>query len=355
MLAPAVAATGAFIAYLFSSERPGTDAGNEELSARVRFLESLVASIGEIAAARAPEQVLEQTRRQAERLFGARASLGAADGPAAGADDPRQLVVPLRVGQERTVPLRLERERPFDPEEASRAAFLADFASRANENARLLADAQVRQAERARLSEQLITAEQEERRRLALFIHDGPVQSMSGIALMLDAAVASLERGQADDAREVLNGALVRQRDAIRNLRDLSFALEPVVLRDQGFGPAVRALAERLALSNDIRIELDIDAGDLLAERAQVGLYQLVQEALNQALQRRPTRVAIRVERTGDGIEATIVDDGGRERRRGNFEAIAERARTLDGRLTVDQQAGGTTVRVLLPYLGGHG
>ena len=41
--------------------------------------------------------------------------------------------------------------------------------------------------EHARLLDQLITAEQEERSRLALFLHDGPVQSMSGIALMLDA------------------------------------------------------------------------------------------------------------------------------------------------------------------------
>ena len=46
--------------------------------------------------------------------------------------------------------------------------------------------------EHARLSDQLITAEQEERRRLALFLHDGPVQSMSGIALMLDAVVAAI-------------------------------------------------------------------------------------------------------------------------------------------------------------------
>ena len=40
----------------------------------------------------------------------------------------------------------------------------------------------MREAERARLSDQLITAEQEERRRLALFLHDGPVQYLAGIA-----------------------------------------------------------------------------------------------------------------------------------------------------------------------------
>ena len=84
--------------------------------------------------------------------------------------------------------------------------------------------------------DRLIAAEQDERRRLALFLHDGPVQQLSGIALMLDGALHSLGTGKLDDAREMLSTALARQRTTIRELRDLSFALEPVVLRDQGFG-----------------------------------------------------------------------------------------------------------------------
>src|SRR5690349_11376853 len=52
------------------------------------------------------------------------------------------------------------------------------------------------ETEHARLSDQLITAEQEERRRLALFLHDGPVQSMSGIALMLDGVIDAVEEGR---------------------------------------------------------------------------------------------------------------------------------------------------------------
>jgi signal transduction histidine kinase len=80
--------------------------------------------------------------------------------------------------------------------------------------------------------DRLIAAEQDERRRLALFLHDGPVQHLSGIALMIDAALHSIETGKLDDARTVLDSALERQRSTIRELRDLSFALEPVVLRD---------------------------------------------------------------------------------------------------------------------------
>ena len=86
--------------------------------------------------------------------------------------------------------------------------------------------------------DRLIAAEQDERRRIALFLHDGPVQNLAGIALMLDAALHSITTGKLDDARSVLSSALDRQRATIRELRDLSFALEPVVLRDQGFAPA---------------------------------------------------------------------------------------------------------------------
>ena len=99
-----------------------------------------------------------------------------------------------------------------------------------------------RESERARLADQLIAAEQEERRRISLFLHDGPVQSLSGITLMLDAALHQLSSGNLEEAMQVIEAVLERQRSTIKDLRDLSFNLEPVVLRDQGFEPAVKAL-----------------------------------------------------------------------------------------------------------------
>src|SRR6267142_6780235 len=86
--------------------------------------------------------------------------------------------------------------------------------------------------EQARLSDQLVAAGQEERRRIALSLHDGPVQSLAGISLMLDAALGQLERDDGvAEAVPIVRSALARTRDTIRALRDLSFNLEPVVLR----------------------------------------------------------------------------------------------------------------------------
>jgi two-component system NarL family sensor kinase len=204
--------------------------------------------------------------------------------------------------------------------------------------------------ERIRLFEHLIAAEQDERRRLALFLHDGAVQSLSGIALMLDAVEHAIAEGRYESAREILASALERQRETIQSLRDLSFNLEPVVLRDLGFVAAVRALADRLAVDDALAVELDVDLGEELAERAQVALYQLIREALAQAVGRSPKTIAVRLgELDGGGVQLTVSDDGRAERRRGTAEAFEERARPLSGRVQIETSGRGTTVTVVLP------
>jgi signal transduction histidine kinase len=352
-LAGAVAAAGALaFLLLLSAERRRHEAAEGELAATASFLESLVESMGTIAQTQEAVEILEQTRREAERLFHARAQIVAAgEAPQAQAGE-RAVIFPLRVHGDEIAALRLTRNRPFDRGDVVRATVLADFSARAFENARLLVEAKVREADRARLSDQIVTAEQDERRRLALFLHDGPVQSMSGIGLMLDAAIGSIEAGRLHDATRVLGSAVDRHRETIRSLRDLSFHIEPVVLRDQGFAAAVKAFAEQVGLASQVQVELDLEAAERLAEKAQVGLYQIIRESVNQAIRRGPpTRISIRVEQQDGEIATEIADDGAGERRRRSFEAVEERARTLNGRMSVGAGAnGGTAVRVVLPW-----
>jgi two-component system NarL family sensor kinase len=199
--------------------------------------------------------------------------------------------------------------------------------------------------------DRLISAEQDERRRIALFLHDGPVQNLSGIALMLDAAIHSVETGKIEDALQVLGSALDRQRATIRELRDLSFALEPVVLRDQGFGPALQALADQLGTANRIRVDLEVDDAQLAGQTAQVALYTIIRELLEQAIRRGPpTRISVGISGTEDGgLETVVGDDADPERRRRSFEAIEERVKQLHGTIDVDVSDSGTQVVVRLP------
>jgi two-component system sensor histidine kinase DegS len=219
------------------------------------------------------------------------------------------------------------------------------------ENARLLAEATIREEERSRLADRIITAEQDERRRLALFLHDGPVQNLAGIALMLDAAVHAIEDDRPADAKSIATSALQKHRETIRSLRDLSFNIEPVVLRDQGFAAAVQELADQLGIEHAVRIDLDLDRAPEFGENEEVGVYQIIRESLNQAVRRGPpTRIAVSVAEEPEGIALVVRDDGKGERRKASVDAIAERAATLRGRFTIEtDDEGGTEIRVVLP------
>jgi signal transduction histidine kinase len=200
-------------------------------------------------------------------------------------------------------------------------------------------------------TEQVLAAEQDERRRIALFLHDGPVQSLAGVALLLDAALDFVKRGEGGRAEEIIVKALDRTRTTIGELRDLSFNLEPVVLRDHGFSSAVTALAQDKGMEHGIQAELDVAAADALGERAQAALYQIVREALEGAIRRGPpqtftVRVTPSERRT---LTVEIADDAPSERRRRSIEVLEERARGLDAALTVEQEDTGSTMRLVLP------
>ena len=348
-LAASIALAGIVAASLIVSERRRHEAAERELTSEARFLESLVETMGSIAGGAA---VLERTRQEAERLFEARAVLLPPGERPRQAPAENAIVIPLRAHEEEIGALRLTRQRPFDRDEVVRATVLADFAAREHENAELLDDAREREAERSRLSDQLITAEQDERRRLANELHDGAVQSLSGVALLLDAGLNSIEEGRGEEALQIIRRALERHRATIGQLRNLSFNLEPVVLRDQGFAPAVRALTDQIELAHNVHVDVDVEAAEQLAEKTQAAMYQIIREALDQAVHRGPPQtLSVTMRQTPDGgVETAIADDAPGERRRRSLEELEERARTLNGVLTVDQgEEAGTTVRVVLP------
>jgi signal transduction histidine kinase len=197
-----------------------------------------------------------------------------------------------------------------------------------------------------------LAAEQDERRRLAELIHDGPVQQLAAIAQMLDAAAHALGVDNTASARHILRRATEVAREANADLRELVAGIEPSTLHEQGFSEAVRELADRLRARRRVRLELDVDAGDGLGVGAQAGLYQIVREAIDQAVRRgAPSRIEIAVASTqGGGAALTISDDGPPERRSTVLETLAERAATLNGRFTSEARwPRGSMIRIELP------
>jgi signal transduction histidine kinase len=168
---------------------------------------------------------------------------------------------------------------------------------------------------------------------------------------MLDAVTEFLTRGAVDDAQQVLEKALVLTRGTIGELRDLSFNLEPVVLRDHGFTTAVNALAQDRGIELGIKIDLDVAVAESLPERTQAALYQIVREALEGAIRRGPPQNFSVTLHPDDPqtLALTIRDDAPGERRRRSIEVLEERARTLHAAVSLQHDDTGSTLRLVLP------
>lgn len=212
------------------------------------------------------------------------------------------------------------------------------------------------ETERALLAERML-AEQEERRRLAELLHDGPVQQLSAIAQMLDTGRTDLERGETARAADVITRALELAREAARDVRSLCDDLEPRILHELGFAEAVSALTRRIAARHGVEIALDVSHGDELGENAAVALYELLREATEQTVRRGTlTRIEVTVRPTdGGGVELVVIDDGPPERRAAVLGALAERAATLNGRFSSEvRYPRGSTIRVDVPPAAAH-
>jgi two-component system, NarL family, sensor kinase len=200
-----------------------------------------------------------------------------------------------------------------------------------------------------RLAERLL-AERAERRRIAEQLHDGPVQHVAALAQMLDAAVHALDVDDVASGKRVTARALQVARDAAEELRVIVSGLEPVALNEVGLGAAVRELAERTAGRRGSSVEVAID-DEGVGEGARSSLFQVIREALDQAIRRGPpSAVSVSLSRTPtDGVELVISDDGAPERRQAVIDGLAERAAELNGTFDVRREGPWTTVRIVLP------
>ncbi len=195
-----------------------------------------------------------------------------------------------------------------------------------------------------------LRAERDERRRLAELIHDGPVQLVAAISQMLDAAHDALGVGDVASGAAIVERALAVAREAGGDLREIVSGIEPDALHELGLAAALAELTERHTSRRGIAFELDVSGEDDLGDGARSGLYQIVRDAVDQAVRRGPTtRIRISLAASDAGVELEIDDDGAEERRALVLAALAERVGELNGTFTSETRAAGTTIAIRLP------
>ena len=195
-----------------------------------------------------------------------------------------------------------------------------------------------------------LLGERAERRRIAEQLHDGPVQHVAALSQMLDAAVAALEEGEVEAGQRVAARALAVARDAAEELRGIVAGLEPVTLNEVGLAAAVREVADRTAGRRGASVEVTI-AETELGEGARSTLFQVIREALDQAVRRGPpTAVSVSLARTlAGGVELVVSDDAAPERRQAVIDGLAERAAELNGTFEARRDGSLTTIRLVVP------
>ncbi len=224
-------------------------------------------------------------------------------------------------------------------------------------------------AARAELLGRLVTAQEDERRRLSRELHDGLGQELTALILGLKALERDTPEAAPGRARLLELEATVGR--ISREAHDLAVELRPTALDDIGLGAALVAYVERWSQRTGIAAAfepLGLD-GDRLPPEAETTIYRVVQEALNNVAKHAGARnVSVMVARHGGEIIAMIEDDGrgfdpepaGRgapSARRGlGLPGMRERLALVGGELRVDSAEGeGAAVRARIPLPGPPG
>ena len=262
-----------------------------------------------------------------------------------------RLVLGPRVGDETfgTADRRLLEDLAHQIGVAAHAVRLTD------EALRLSADLQ-------RSRERLVTAREEERRRLRRDLHDGLGPQLAGLTMTAEAA-RDLVSSDPQRAKDLLGDLTERAQAAVSDVRRLVYALRPPALDALGLLGALRAHADH---HNEGGVRVTVEASEHLPSlpaAVEVAAYRITLEAINNAERHAAARtcvVRVSLDDTEEVLLVEIVDDGrgiGEERGAGiGLSSMRERAAELGGSCTVEALAsGGTRIRAYLPCGGDSG
>jgi len=270
-------------------------------------------------------------------------------------------VFPLKARGELIGSLTLTRDSPLElgEEEVELLAAVCNQAALAIENSRLYEDLSREHEVGRELLRRSVTAQEDERSRLAKELHDGVIQALVSALYRLQFAMAGARdlpeevRASLEEARETLDASIDEMRRLIEGLR-------PPLLDDLGLARAVERYAVSMGETAGLRLELRLQEVDGLLPEAEMSIYRTAQESINNVFKHSRCRSCEVVMGTSeDALELTITDDGvgfdldeTASRTEGSFglASMRERAESLGGRLEVDTAPGrGTRVTLTVP------
>ncbi|MGH9354894.1 MAG: PAS domain S-box protein [Terriglobia bacterium] len=231
---------------------------------------------------------------------------------------------------------------------------------------RVAAERQLHESQKSlqQLSGQLLRLQDEERRRLALELHDGAAQLITALSLNL-----ALVSHSAELLDERAQGALAEcaslAEQCSSEIRTLSYLMHPPALDGQGLGPAIKWFSQGFARRSGIATEVEITTTPgRLSPDAEIALFRIVQESLTNVhrhagspsalvhLTQRQGEIILEIRDSGRGLPPELLQDleTAPSALGVGICGMRERLRQFGGRLEIESSAGlGSCVRAVLP------
>jgi signal transduction histidine kinase len=221
------------------------------------------------------------------------------------------------------------------------------------------ANEQLREREEAlgRLYEKVVSAQEDERKRIARELHDDTSQSLAVLVMALDGALAALKAGLPPRLEEAKALAVRTIEEVHRMILDL----RPSVLDDLGLQSAIRWYAERHLVSRGLSVRCEFEAEDRRFPAAfETALFRVCQEAMSNIARHAQAETVLVQLSEADGVIRIEIEDDGRgfdpgnvshaERRHFGLMGIEERVEILGGKVHIDSAPGqGTRIHLEVP------
>ena len=240
-------------------------------------------------------------------------------------------------------------------------ATLAVQASIALENAELVNRLALRRAELQALLVQILSAQEEERRRVAYDIHDGLIQMLVGCRLQFNNYLAEGEP-YSQPTGAILQKGMDDLGEAIKEARRLIDGLRPAALDDLGLVETIQFMAQELCREKECQLHFVDDIADgRLSPAIETTAFRILQEAFTNARKyAQMSHLHVTLRQDAEMFYATVEDDGGGfdmgqviTTQDGGFglRSMQERARLLGGDCVIESEMGvGTAVYITLPF-----
>jgi len=229
----------------------------------------------------------------------------------------------------------------------------------------------LRRSEKAlrRLSSELLTAQEEESKRIALELHDGIGQILSAIKISVEGAIEELGRRAPSQGAHALKPIIPMVQEAVEEVRRISRNLRPSIIDDLGILATISWFCRDAAtIYTGLRIRKQLSIEEYrVPEPLKIVIFRILQEAINNvAKHSEADRVRVTLKEEHGDICLTIEDNGkGFEVDGGvshdpsvrglGLASMKERTEHAGGTFSIDSQAGkGTTIRALWPIAHGR-